>query len=98
MSSYYATDLHNDKAIVNIAQLTKPTRQLIEQDSDPTLLKFKREMLNLLFDGQMLVNDARYMHYYRNEKRKIIKDEILCRKCYNDLGEFGHLQVFVPGQ
>ena len=98
MSCYYANDLHKDTAIVNIAQLTKPSRILIEQDSDPTLLNFKQEMLGLPFDEQFLLNDARYMHYSRNKKRIIIKDDILCRQYYNDLGEVSHLQVLLPGQ
>ena len=72
LSCYYAKDLHKDTTIVNIAQLTKPTRILIEQDSDPTLLNFKREMLGLPFDDQILLNDAGYMHYSRNKKRIII--------------------------
>ena len=50
VSCYYAIDLHKDTTIVNIAQLTKPSRILIEQDSDPTLLNFKREVLALPFD------------------------------------------------
>ena len=78
--------------------MTKPSRILIEQDSDPTLLNFKREMLGLPFDEQNLLNDARYMHYSRNKKRIIIKDDILYRKYYNDFGEVSHLQVFLPGQ
>ena len=68
VSCYYANDLHKDTTIVNIAQLTKPSRILIEQDSDPTLLNFKREKLGLPFDEQILLNDARYMHYPRNKK------------------------------
>ena len=38
------------------------------------------------------------MHYSRNKKRIIIKDDILCRQYYNDLGEVSHLQVLLPGQ
>ena len=98
MSCLYANDLHKDTTIVNIAQLTKPSRILIEQDSDPTLLNFKRKMLGLPIDEQILLNDARYMHYSRNKKRIIIKDDILCRQYYNDLGEVSHLQVLLPGQ
>ena len=98
MSCYYANDLHKDTTIVNIAQLTKPSRILIEQDSDPTLLNFKREMLGLPFDEQILLNDARYMHYSRNKKRIIIKDDILYRQYYNDIGRVSHLQVLLPGQ
>ena len=77
VSCYYANDLHKDTTLVNIAQITKPSRILIEQDSDPTLLNSKREMLRLPFDEQILSNDARYMHYSRNKKRIIIKDDIL---------------------
>ena len=62
VSCYYASDLQKDTTIVNIAQLTKPSRIHIEQDSDPTLLNFKREMLGLTVDEQYLINDARYMH------------------------------------
>ena len=67
LSCYYANDLHKDTTIVNIAQLTKPSRILIEQNSDPTLLNFKREMLGLPFDEQILLNDARYMHYSKQK-------------------------------
>ena len=97
VSCYYANDLHKDTTIVNIAQLTEPSRILIEQDSDPTLLNFKREMLGLPCDEQILLNDARYMHYSRNKKRIIIKDDILYRQYYNDTGEVSHLQVLLPG-
>ena len=82
---------------MNIAQLTKPSSILIEQDSDPTLLNFKREMLGLPLDEQMFINDARYMHYSRNKKRIIIKDDILYRQHYNDIAEVSHLQVLLHG-
>ena len=98
VSCYYANDLHKDTSFVNIAQMTKPSRILIEQDSDPTLLNFKRQMLGLPIDEQLLLNDARYMLYSRNKKRIIIKDDILYRQYYNDIGEVSHLQVLLPGQ
>ena len=98
VSRYYENDLHKDTTIVNIAQLTKPSRILIEQHSDVTLLNFKREMLALPFDEQIFLKDARYMHYSRNKKRTIIKDDIPCRQYYNDLGEVSHIQVLLPGQ
>ena len=83
---------------VNIAQLTKQSRILIEQDSDPTLNIFKREMLGLRFDEKILINDARYIHYSRNKKRIIVKDDIIYRQYYNDIGEVGQLQVLLPRQ
>ena len=65
---------------MTLAQLTKPSRIHIEQDSDPTLLNFKREMLGLPFDEHLLLIDARYMHYSRNKKRIITNDDIFCRQ------------------
>ena len=38
------------------------------------------------------------MHYSRNKKRIIIKDDILYRQNYYDIGEVSHLQVLLPGQ
>ena len=38
------------------------------------------------------------MHYSRNKKRIIIKDDILYRQYYNDIDEISHLQVLLPGQ
>ena len=55
-------------------------------------------MLGLPFDEQTLLNDARYMHYSRNKKRIIIKEDILYRQYYNDIGEVSHLQVLLPRQ
>ena len=78
---------------MKIAQLTKPSLVFIEQDSDPILLNFKREMLGLPFDEQFLLNDARYIHYSRNKKRIIINVDILYRQYYNDIGDVSQLQV-----
>ena len=80
VSCCYANDLHKDTTVVNIAQLKKRSRILIEQDSDPTLLNIKREMLGLPFDEQILLNAARYIQYSRNKKRVIIYDDILYRQ------------------
>ena len=87
VSWYYANNLHTGTTIVNIAQLTKPWRIPIERDSDPILLKLKRGMLGRPIDEKILINDACYMHYSGNKKRNIIKDDTLCKKYYNDLGE-----------
>ena len=79
VSCYYANELHKNTTIVNIAQLTKPSRILIKQESDRKLLNFKHELLGLPFDEQILLNDARYMQYSRDKKHIIIKGDIYCR-------------------
>ena len=80
-------NLHKGTTNKNIAQLTTSSRTLIEQDSDPTLFKFKREMLGLPFDEQILFKDANYMHYSTNKKSIIVEYDILYRQYYNDLGK-----------
>ena len=55
-------------------------------------------MLGLPFDEQILLHDARYMHYSTNKKRIIIRGDILCRQYYNDPGEVNHSQILLPGQ
>ena len=83
VSCCYTNDLHKDTTIVNIAQLTKPSRASTEHDSDSTVLNFKREMSGLPTDEQLLVNDARLMPYYgRKKKRFVVKDDILCRRSW----------------
>ena len=42
---------------------TKVPRMLIEQNADPVLLNFGRQMLGLPFDEQILVTNPRYTHY-----------------------------------
>ena len=98
VSWVYANNLHKDTAIVKIAHLTKPSRILIEQNSDTILLKLQREMLGLPFDEQKSISDARQMLYSTSKKRIIINDRMLRRQYCNDLCEVSHLQVLLPGQ
>ena len=64
IASYYHTDLPKEPSTVNMAHFNKPSRILTEQNSNSTLLKFKRESLGLPFDDQVLIKDARYVHYF----------------------------------
>ena len=68
----------------------------MEQGSDPTLLNFGHK--TLAFDEQVHINDARYLHYSRHEKRIIIKVDITIRQYYYNLGEVSHLKIRLPGQ
>ena len=91
VSCYYAKELHKNTTNVSIAQLTKPSRILMEQDSDPTLLFSKRGMSGLPLDEQTLLKNECYMQYSRNKKCNIIKDDILNQQYYNDHGEVSPL-------
>ena len=98
VSIFYPKQLFKNTMIVNIANLTKPSRIITEQDSDSAFLNIKREILSLPFEEQFLKNDARYTRYSRNKKLIIIKNNKLSRQYYIELGEVSHLEVILPGQ
>ena len=50
VSCYYVQEPDKETTIVNIAHFTKPSRIVIEQDSDPILLNFQRETLGIPSD------------------------------------------------
>ena len=47
IASYYHIDLPKKQSNIDLAHFNKHSRILIEQDSDPTFLNFKREMIEL---------------------------------------------------
>ena len=47
---------------------------------------------------KMSIYEKEFLAKSRNKRRVIIKDDILCRQYYNDIGEVSHLKVFVPRQ
>ena len=85
--------LPREPSMIHMAHIYKPSRILIEQDSDPALLNFTREMLGLPFDDQVLLNKARYIHYSRIRKRIIFKDDILNRQYNNEVGDSSYLKL-----
>ena len=90
---YYNIDLPKEPSKVDMARFNKASRLLREQNFDPTLLNFKGDMLGLPFGDQVLINVARYIHYFRNQKRIIFNDDILYRQYYNRVGDLSHLHV-----
>ena len=93
-ASYYHTDLPKELSILDMSFFIKLSRKLTEQNSDHTLQNFKLEMLVLLFDNQVLIIDARYMHYSQNRKRIMLKDDILYRQWYIEVEDA--IQVLPP--
>ena len=51
-------------------------------------------MLGLPFDEQIFATNRSCTHYRENKKRIIIKDDILYRQYYNDVGDIRHLQIY----
>ena len=98
VASYYHIDLPEEPSIRDMAHLNKPSRIPIQQDSDPTLLNFQRETLGLRLDDPAIINDEGYMHNSRNRNRIILKDDILYRQYYNEVGSISRLQLFLHVQ
>ena len=82
----------------NMEPFNEAPGKLIEQDAEPVLLKIKKQLLGLLFDEQLLATNPRYTNYCRCKNYIIIKDDMLYRRNYNDVGNVSQLQVLVPMQ
>ena len=67
----------------------KIRRLLIEKDENPVLHNVRR---------QNLPTNRKDSHCYRKKHRIIIKNNILYRQYYNDVGHISHLQVIPPVQ
>ena len=55
-------------------------------------------MPELPFDQKIFATNPLYIHFSRNRNRIIIRDDILNRQYYNDVGDISHLQVLQPIQ
>ena len=64
----------------NIEPVNKLPRVLIDLDADPVLFNFKRQMLEIFHDEQIITTNPRYTHYCRNKKRIMIEDDTLYRQ------------------
>ena len=70
----------------------------LEQNNDPVLRNFRAKLEGEPFDESAFSEDARYQHYLQNIPRIGIRQDILVRKYYNDIGQISHYQILVPKQ
>ena len=50
------------------------------------------------FDESAFTQDNRYQHYLQNIHRIGIRQDILARKYYNDIGQISHYQILLSKQ
>ena len=98
VSHCYIKDNYTNILIHSMEPFNISSRILIDQNADPVLLNFKGQMLRLPFDNEILGTIPRCNHYSRNKKHIVMKDDILYRQKYNDVGGVSHLQVLLPVQ
>ena len=62
MSHWHADDSCTITLLHAMEPFNNVPHTLIEQDADPMLLSFKRQLLGLPFDGEILETNPRYTH------------------------------------
>ena len=96
VSHCYINDHCTYTLMQSMERFNKVPRVLIEQNADLVLPNFKRQMLGLPFDEQVLATNLIYTLYRRNGKRIIIEHDILYRQYYNDVRHISHVLVLLP--
>ena len=83
--------------ITNFTQKLHRTNQiLLEQSKDPILLQLKAKIQNEEQSEEILQQDIRYRHYLNNLDQKVLKDEIVTRKYYDETGQINYHQILLP--
>ena len=98
LSHCYMKENCKNTLMQKMEPFNKVPRILTEQNLDPVLLLLKIQMLGLLIDEQILARNPRYIHYSRRKRRIIIKDDILYRQNFNDVGDINRQHVLLPVQ
>ena len=96
LSHCYENDQKSNIVSYNMKPFNKVPRTLLEENADPLLFNFERQMLGLFLDEQVLATDPRYNDHCRIIERFIIKDDILYRHKYNDVSNISYLQALLP--
>ena len=74
-SHCHTNDKCTNTPMHNMEPFNKLPHILIEEDANPVVLSFNRQMLELSFDEQILATNARYIHFL-NKQRIIFREEI----------------------
>ena len=92
LSHWHKNDKCRNTLMHNMELFKKIPRILIEQDAHTVLFFFKRQLLRLFFDEQILGTNHRYIPYCRNKKTQ--HSQIW--QYYNDVGDISQLHFLPP--
>ena len=83
--------------ITNFTQKLRRTNQiLLEQSKDPILLQWKAKLQKEEYSEEILQQDIRYKYYLNNIDRIVLKDEIVTRQYYDEIGQIKYHQILLP--
>ena len=83
--------------ITNFTQKLRRTNQiLLEQSKDPILLQLKAKLQKEEYSEEILQQDIRYKYYLNHIDRIILKDEIVTRQYYDEIGQIKYHQILLP--
>ena len=77
-------------------RLRKAKQILIEQSGDAVLQQLKVKLFHEEYSENVLQQDARYRHYANNSERIVVKEDILMRQYFDELGIVKYHQILLP--
>ena len=92
------TKIDGNTTSYSINGIKASARIRVEQDADLVLKNLKLKILGQLHDDVLLATDRRYKHYKANKDRIILKDGLLFRKYYGEIGSVKYYQILLPKQ
>ena len=70
----------------------------LEQNNDEVLRTLRAKIEGEPYDETQFTQDYRYKHYLQNIMRIEIKQDVITRRYYNDIGMITHYQILLPKQ
>ena len=98
MSVKQFTKIDGNTTSYSMSSIKVTARIRVEQDVDLVLKNLKLKTLGQPFDEVLIVTDSRYRHYKTNEDRIILKDGLLYRNYFGEIGSVKYYQIIIPKQ
>ena len=92
------TKIDGNTTSYSINGIKASARIRVEEDADLVLKNIKLKILGQPHDEVLLTTDRRFKHYKANEDRIILKDGLLFRKNYGEIGSIKYYQILLPKQ
>ena len=89
------TKIHGNTTSYSLHGIKTNSRIRVEQEADLVLKNLKLKVLGQPHDDVLVTTDRRFKRYKANEDRIILKDGLLCRKYYGEIGSVKYYLILI---
>ena len=92
------TRIDGNSTLYSIQRIKTSVRIRVEQDIDTVVKSLKLKILGQPQDEVLLTSYSRFEHYEANGDRIVLRNVLLFRKSYGEIGSFKYYQLLKPKQ